>query len=99
MKADHNLCCDAMNSAITEEKIIEYDMVDRSYGILFGKRSIRMLNFCPWCGNKLGKILNNEIFSVLENEYGIKKEKADIYNFTNIPEEFWTDEWWKKRGL
>ena len=95
----NDFCCDTMRDSIKKDKIIEYDDVLREYDIRTSENTVRMLKFCPWCGNKLAEILNKEIFSVLENEYGIKKEEADIYNFTNVPKEFQSDEWWRKRGL
>ena len=87
-----------MSEAIEADKIIEYEKIDRSYGILVGKNGIRDLLFCPWCGVKLPENLSSTLFDVIEKEYGIRWE-ADLENFTNVPKEFGTDKWWKKRGL
>jgi hypothetical protein len=60
--------------------------------------AIQVLDYCPWCGNKLPGYLRNEWFETLAKEYNLddpdSKEQAKL-----IPEEFHTDEWWKKRGL
>ena len=86
-----------MQEAIYTEKIIRYDLILRDYGIPYEPNGIDTLHYCPWCGVKLPDVLNAKIFDVLEKEYGI--DNPDIWEFTNVPEEFKTDEWWKKRGL
>lgn len=56
------------------------------------------IEFCPWCGFKLPKSLNDEWFDILEEEYGL--DLPDIPPHKNkVPAEFLTEEWWKKRGL
>ena len=95
----YNFCCDTMYEAIEENKIVDYDAVVRNYGILFRKNRIKMLSFCPWCGKKLPKNLTEDMYVIIEKEYGIPWIKADVFKYTNLPDEFKTDEWWKKRGL
>ena len=56
----------------------------------------RMLNYCPFCGKKLLANLYYEYEEYLEKAVG--KDFCDITE-DEIPEEFKTDEWWKKRGL
>ena len=98
----NNVCCNSMDSAITNE-VISHSTFARDYNIVFavsrGYKAGRCIEIshCPWCGIFLGKPLNSEYFDILEKEYGI--EIPDLENFTNVPEEFRTDEWWKKRGL
>ena len=53
----------------------------------------------PMSRKKLPKQLGEIWEKLLEKEYGIKESDIDYINFSNIPEEFKTDEWWKKRGL
>ncbi len=91
-----DFCCGSMYKSI-KEKVIEYEMIDRTYCIPFRTNSIMVLSFCPWCGYKLKPSLHREFYEILEKEYGISI--PDITNFSNLPEEFKTDEWWKKRGL
>ena len=52
--------------------------------------------FCPYCGKEQPKSLLFEKDDALEEALG--KEFCDIKP-EEIPEEFKTDEWWKKRGL
>ena len=52
--------------------------------------------YCPFCGAELHKYLLEEYRDELEKAVG--KEYCDIKE-DEIPEEFKSDEWWKKRGL
>lgn len=55
--------------------------------------------YCPYCGTKLPASLDgakDEYRNELEKAVG--KEYCDIKP-EDIPEEFKSDEWWKKRGL
>jgi hypothetical protein len=56
------------------------------------------MQYCPFCGAKLHVDLfaNDEYYDALEEAVG--KEFCDIKE-EEIPEEFKSDEWWKKRGL
>jgi len=90
-------CCDEMNFHLSEkEKIILYLPEFREYSIRVGNNILQNINFCPWCGNKLPESLREEYFDTLDN-MGIE---TDIFERANVvPEEFKSDEWWKKRGL
>ncbi|MBP9791625.1 MAG: hypothetical protein KBC27_00210 [Rickettsiales bacterium] len=90
------LCCKKMSFAVNKEHIIDHEDNVRNYNIRGRKRNYNIA-YCPWCGKDLGKALNWEYFEILAKEYGI--EDPDFVNFTNVPEEFKTDAWWKKRGL
>ena len=54
--------------------------------------------YCPWCGVKLPESVRDQYFDILETEYGIELN-LDMHEQEGFPEEFKTDEWWKKRGL
>lgn len=61
------------------------------------------LGYCPYCGTKL-PINRLSIYEYGESIYFAEIEKAVGKEFCDItedeiPEEFKTDEWWKKRGL
>jgi uncharacterized protein DUF6980 len=56
------------------------------------------VNFCPYCGTQLPNDLVEERMNILEKEYGID-HPYDPKQKKLIPKEFFTDEWWKKRGL
>lgn len=68
---------------------------------LHGSREgfIEHLFYCPWCGKKLPKKLNSKWDEILEKEYGITDPFFNEKDKAKMPKEFWTDEWWKKRGL
>lgn len=91
----HKHCCKDMNFFLEENKVvISYTSNQRLYAInLKSSGGLQAINYCPWCGSKLPSFFKNEWFDTLE-ELGFE----DPYD-QEIPEEFKTDEWWKKRGL
>ena len=89
-------CCDKMDQFIFK-KVIDYEPIDRTYGILYDKRRITILEYCPWCAKAIPKRLVKEFLRTLKKEHGI--EFPDFPDLKNVPEEFRSDEWWKKRGL
>ncbi len=92
-----DFCCDHMKYVLEKYKIIEFDIVTRCFSVdlLVGMR--KELWFCPWCGTKFPKDLDNEWMKVLREEYGIKDPIFD--DADKVPPEFKSDEWWRKRGL
>ena len=93
---DH--CCKNMDFFLKEESVdIYYSDRFRSYGIGMknGTSAEQAMVFCPWCGKKLPKDLGDEWFFILEEQYNLDVS----VDKSKIPEEFKTDEWWKKRGL
>ena len=100
----NSYCCDRMANIIANPA---YDMEyyaredetflhSREGGAICWKFS-----FCPFCGQDIeGK---SKIFhKVIKDELGIDVEAEDIEwdtLETRLPEEFKTDEWWRKRGL
>lgn len=96
-------CCEQMQTSVDDERVqIGYEPIYREYFIPLlykGKIiAIQCLNCCPWCAKKLPTNLTDEWFEILQKEYGLddpdSKEQSKL-----VPEEFKTDEWWKKRGL
>jgi len=57
-----------------------------------------ILHYCPFCGKKFPKELRQEYSRILQEECHIKDMWEQIRT-GNIPDEFKTDKWWKKRGL
>lgn len=95
MQTNVNYSCEVHDNAYEcPDHLIFYNKVSRSYGIIIhdGGESVVKINYCPWCGKKLPKNLKDQWFSLLD-ELGL--EPGD----EKIPEEFTSDEWWKKRGL
>jgi len=96
-------CCQLMSDFLNDQRIqIGYNPTTRDYFIPLlykGKTTaLQCLHFCPWCGKKLPGSLNDTWFEILEKEYNLDdpcyKKQEPL-----IPEEFKTDEWWKKRNL
>jgi len=105
-------CCKDMDFFLDERRVaIYYNPIYREYFIKLwsypdGKHSIY---HCPWCGCKFPKSLINEYFNTLEKEYNISYLR-DINRYIEhigfcdeiereLPEEFKSDKWWKKRNL
>ena len=72
----------------------------REYNILLKRRSggLQGIDYCPWCGIKLPTSVREEYFRILFDELHLEPEFKEIET-PGLPEEFKTDEWWKKRGL
>jgi hypothetical protein len=95
-------CCDMMDYYLTEAKkeVIVYDKSVRTYHLILHGESAgmyRQIFYCPWCGAKLPKELGEEWSEILKKEYGI--DEPEWKKLEELPREFQTDEWWKKRGL
>ena len=95
-------CCDYLVSRLArEDACIGYS---NSFREFYLKRSdtksvINLIWFCPWCGKNLPKGLRKEWFDILEKEYNIETDIMEWKNRSDIPQEFKSDEWWKKRKL
>ena len=102
----HN-CCEKLHYYLTEPELSEqialrYSPHGRSYGIsvLDGEHgsagnSEISISHCPWCGSKLPCQLFDVRTKLLEEMF----EDYDGSIDPRTPDEFKTDEWWKKRGL
>ena len=68
---------------------IQYSPKFREYGILYldGGSSFQIINYCPWCGNRLPESLRSEWFEKIE-EMGMEPDDPEI------PKELLSDEWW-----
>ncbi|UCM85512.1 MAG: hypothetical protein LF885_05965 [Rickettsia endosymbiont of Culicoides impunctatus] len=81
----------------TEDSIINYYPRERDYLTIHGEATGYSIQYCPWCGTKLPRELWDEWYDILSSEYGIEDPTEN--DREKVPAEFWTDEWWKKRGL
>lgn len=95
-----NHCCDLMTEFVNDSRIpIYYNPVLREYYMPFNKVKLsQLLFYCPWCGIKLPKVLNEEYFKIFYDELHLERAK-NLLETPCLPEEFKSDEWWKKRGL
>ena len=88
-------CCNDLKFHMEEmEKLIIYLPTDRSYLIRINNHIGQEIKFCPWCGSKLPENLTEARAKIIFDEMNL-----DSYEDPRLPEEFKTDEWWKKRGL
>lgn len=92
-------CCEKMKEAMESGKYgLSYE---KKYAATYCARRDEFASwhwsFCPFCGKDISwKMEAYE--KVLKNEFGITDPYDDEIEKT-LPEEFLTDEWWKKRGL
>lgn len=99
-------CCEWMDIFTKDSRVtIIYFPVYRTYMIPLLPKNKKLypvtnglrIDYCPWCSKDLPLSLYNKWIETLKKEYGLDpdhKEQALL-----VPEEFKTDEWWKKRGL
>jgi hypothetical protein len=97
-------CCEKMKQHMKSDNFdLYYDkqmaetyLVSRGGYIIYWR-----FDFCPFCGTEIKNKWEHYNITI-ENELGIDM-KDFLYNMEKlyelIPEEFQTDEWWKKRGL
>jgi hypothetical protein len=102
-------CCDGLEAIIKNPQCsLEYEPHIREY-ILTVPEYLRVKNnnatyptfvisHCPRCGSKFPESLFDEWHDIMETEFGLSgligPAEAHL-----IPEEYKTDEWWKRRGL
>jgi len=78
---------------------VYYNPTIRRYAIfVVSSGSYQGINNCPWCGFKFPYSLVDKYSEVLKEEYNIN-DPYDREQEKLIPEEFNSDEWWKKRNL
>lgn len=100
----HGHCCDMMAMMIDHAGIpIFYSEIFRKYHMvrMFKQVIVDYIVFlyCPWCRRELPKNLVTQYNEIVQKEYGINVREIDINCAYDLPEEFKSDEWWKKRGL
>jgi len=82
-----------MNFLLHEKKVqIGYVDKHREYYIQANGCAIQIMEYCPWCGQKLPLSLRDKWFDELE------KLGYDEPFDQNIPIEYTTSVWWKKYG-
>ncbi len=93
-----------MQFFLEEEKVaIGYSAKFRAYFIELKdcNAGTQDIKYCPWCGRKFLEMLDKEYDKALSKALGIRPKDITLSHYTtsNIPPEFHTDKWWKKRGL
>ena len=77
--------------------IMDYYPPWRQYSTIHSEETGSYIQYCPWCGAKLPKELSDEWYDILKKEYNIADPVVE--DREKVLAEFWTDAWWKKRGL
>ncbi len=99
-------CCNFMQHFLDDTRMpLMYSPIYKEYGIILldqGKDEKDLLereiiSYCPWCSTHLQTDLRDKWYEILEKEYQIDPD--DEKQKKSIPAEFYTEEWWKKRGL
>jgi hypothetical protein len=93
-------CCEDMMYAVEggqfpgEPSVICYSAPKRLFGLIIGgnPQNQWILIYCPFCGKKLPEELLLEYDTATRD-----RESGKVLD--PLPEEFKTDEWWRKRGL
>ncbi len=105
-----DFCCDWMRYRISltenqaDGQYVFYRRCNRTYFIeaFNDSSSSTQIEYCPFCGKKLPNDLDEEWFDTIYEELGpeyLEGPHAGTPPTKELPEEFKTDEWWKKRGL
>jgi len=82
-----------------KETYLTYSPRMREYNLaLRGKYAVQGIDYCPWCGIKLPSSLRDDFFEILKNELYIE-DPVEAQEQGALPQEFTTDQWWKKRGF
>lgn len=84
-------------------KNVGYDVADRSFFVYDAGDNHHgvCIKYCPFCGTELPQNLIDERWDTILEELGVDYLTEDDGNppKKELPPEFQTDEWWKKRGL
>jgi len=108
-------CCKNMEYFLNEKKVlIFYNPIFREYfiGLRSYKDGKHAIYYCPWCGKQFSPSLIDTYITILSDKYDISFDvptgkyfdiSSNEFDFPreteSTPEEFKTDEWWKKRNL
>ncbi len=92
-------CCQEMHNNLRNSDLyLGYNKRTREYFIPYKidcGGGVYLLTYCPWCGKLLPGSLREKLGDILFDELCLD----DFFDDPNMPNEFKTDEWWKKRGL
>lgn len=90
-------CCELMRAYVDNTHgMILYRPYFREYAVKVGGNTLQQIQYCPWCGSNLPEDLSERFFHTVKTEVG---KDVNLSEIKNLPLEFQTDEWWKKRGF
>lgn len=101
-KFQESHCCKRLDHAISsKDNPIEYNPIFREYSVrlIYNAVALEGIDYCPWCTYKFPKSLRNHFVHIVRLEYLITGGITAIFDNPDLPEEFKSDVWWKKRGL
>jgi hypothetical protein len=93
-----------MESAIRDDSMV-YNKIIRCYAYYIHREepSYQIIEYCPFCGTELPKELSLEYDETVFESFGQNGMELINGEFfpssPELPDEFKSDEWWKKRGL
>lgn len=92
-------CCLTMDRGlVSDSNVLVYSSDSREYGVKIPKSTAYIsMDYCMFCGKKLPESLRDEWLDILEKEYCLERPMTG--DKKKVPKEFWSDEWWKIRGL
>ena len=91
-------CSDLYKELLSDGSLLDYHTKYREYGIKIPKSSaIMIMDYCLFSGDQFPVSLRSRWFDILRKEYRLKNPCEE--DKKKVPQEFLTDEWWKKRGL
>ena len=92
-------CCELMSKFLLDPRIeIYYFKKFRGYYLGTTSGAYQTIFYCPFCSTKLPPNLMDKYYNIIEKEYKID-DPHDTEQEKLVPEEFKTDQWWKKRNL
>ena len=95
-------CCQEwIDGCVNEDAVpISYHADIRQYYLICDSRVswVQKINHCLYCNHKFPEDLYAQYSELLEKEHGLDEVTAWRYP-ERVPEEFKSEEWWKKRGL
>ncbi len=96
-------CCSMMHKAIEDPyHAIEYVPLFRHYILRFDYSAYygELIKNCPWCATAFPISLYKEYQRLILENIEFEDDFFDLGCYIeDFPQEFQTDEWWKKRGL
>ncbi len=99
IKSNITHCCDALDyELLNKTSVLMYSPKYREYNIkLPSFPGGAAMDYCLFCGQQFPFSVRCEWFDILREEYQL--ESPCEGDKKKVPAQFWTDEWWKNRGL
>jgi hypothetical protein len=97
-----NHCCTELDEYLENDDLeVEYLPKFREYAIAYKAKAgggLQLMKFCPFCGSNFPPSLRDDYIKIINYEFNFESI-FDAEESDELPIEFQSDEWWKKRGL